>query len=251
MRTGLLLLAVCALAGGAAPAAVSATTLGGEVYGAFNTFAMNDLNQGVHAWNDQLQARGLPSTLADLSSGFTMGVGVRAWLRPTWMVRAGWEPILAETEDLQQTTIPIGIINYLATTHARSNADANDFSLTVGYFMPSKGSSRFGFGAGADYVRMLGRAERSLEITPPPPPPDPSASTRADLTGSTVGFHLQGLGEWTVSPGFSVTGVLGYRYAKVSDTQFNGQSQSPKIETDYSGVTARLGLALYLPSHGK
>jgi hypothetical protein len=69
-----------------------------------------------------------------------------------------------------------------------------------------------------------------------------------DVTGTGVGFHILGTGEMTVSPGFGIFGSAGYRMAKVSDTEFDGQGTSPKSETDFSGFTARAGLAFYMPS---
>jgi hypothetical protein len=55
------------------------------------------------------------------------------------------------------------------------------------------------------------------------------------------------MGEWTMSPGFAITGSAGYRFAKISDTQFDDVSSSPETETDYSGLMLRAGLAFYMP----
>ena len=67
-----------------------------------------------------------------------------------------------------------------------------------------------------------------------------------DIGGSTVGFHFLGLTEWTPSPGFGVTGAIGYRVAKIDETEFDGV-KDPNSETDYSGLMLRAGLAFYLP----
>jgi hypothetical protein len=60
-----------------------------------------------------------------------------------------------------------------------------------------------------------------------------------------------GMGEWTFSPGFAITGSAGYRVAKISDTKADGESGDPKFETDYSGVMLRAGLAFYMPPSTK
>jgi hypothetical protein len=73
--------------------------------------------------------------------------------------------------------------------------------------------------------------------------------TTIELEGSTVGFHFLGMGEWTVSPGFGVLAEAGYRIAKISDTQLDGESNDPEFETDYSGFTGRAGLVFYLPTN--
>jgi hypothetical protein len=71
------------------------------------------------------------------------------------------------------------------------------------------------------------------------------------LEGSTVGFHFMGLMEYTVKPGFALTGSAGYRVAKIKDTQVQNVSASPELETDYSGLTLRAGMAFYLPGVSK
>jgi hypothetical protein len=61
--------------------------------------------------------------------------------------------------------------------------------------------------------------------------------------GSGVGFHLMGLTEMTVSPGFAVTGGAGWRWADIEI-----DNTTPTATTDYSGFMARVGLAFYLPT---
>jgi hypothetical protein len=112
--------------------------------------------------------------------------------------------------------------------------DANAFLGTVGYFFPTQGTARYGVGAGVGYYTLAG------DIS--------GAGTTFDLEGSTVGFHFLGMGEWTVSPGFGVMAEAGYRIARISDTEIDGESADPEFETDYSGFTGRAGLVFYLPT---
>ena len=63
------------------------------------------------------------------------------------------------------------------------------------------------------------------------------------------------MGEWKVSASLAITGTVGYRVAKITDTKFDGKSASqhfgdptlPNTETDYSGLMLRAGLAYYMP----
>ena len=113
---------------------------------------------------------------------------------------------------------------------------ANAIVVSGNYFFPTNSNAKYGIGAGVGYYMVGGEAE------------DGTTSLTTDVSGSTVGFHFMGLAEWTVSPGFAITGGAGYRIANVGDTQFDETSTDPETETDYSGFMARAGLAFYMPS---
>jgi hypothetical protein len=155
-----------------------------------------------------------------MTNGFTGGLDVRVWATQSWMFSAGWEPLFVNTED--------------EASGDKLSVDANAFTVSGAYFFPSPSNAKYGIGAGVGYYSIGGELE--------------SGGSSVDITGSTVGFHFMGLGEWTVSPGFAITGGAGYRIANVGDTKMNDVSSSPEYETDYSGFMARAGLAFYLPS---
>src|SRR5262245_555361 len=70
-----------------------AMTWGGEVFAAFNTYAMDD-------WNDFIDAANQNGANADeISNGISGGLGVRMWPNANWMISACWEPMFASTED--------------------------------------------------------------------------------------------------------------------------------------------------------
>jgi hypothetical protein len=205
----------------AAAGPLRAATVGGEVFGAFNSYTMEDFNSGIQELNSDFG-----TNYEEINNGFTGGLGIRIWPAPSWMISAGWEPLFAESKSD-------------VTIDRKVNADANAFQLTGAYFFPSQGPGKFGMGAGVGYYTISGEAEE----------PDGLGGTiTSDVGGSTIGFHFLGLTEWTASPGFAVTGAVGYRVANVEDTEFDGQSTVPKSETDYSGLMLRAGLAFYLPS---
>lgn len=201
----------------AAPAL--AMTWGGEVFGSFDTHSMSD-------WKDQVvtpvnQAGG---NMDDPTSSWGGGLGIRMWPNTNWMIAGTWEPIFLSREE--------------KVSGDKLNLNANSFQVTGGYFFPSTGKGKFGVGAGLGFYSLGGKIEST-------------GSPDIDLSGSTVGFHFMGMGEWTMSPGFALTGGAGYRIAKISDTKADDQSASPKFETDYSGLMLRAGVAFYMPSAGK
>lgn len=193
----------------AVPVVASAATLGGEVFGAFNSYSMGDVNDALDASNQA------GANFDEISSGITGGLALRMWANPNWMFAAGWEPLFAESkDDVTDTTIDAG---------------GNSFQLTAGYFFPTATSAKYGIAAGLGYYSLNG--EQS------------NPTTTTDVSGNSVGFHFLGMGEWTVSPGFAVTGGAGYRVADVTVDE-----TSPESSVDYSGFMGRVGLAFYMPN---
>src|SRR5437867_10223822 len=217
---------------------------GGEVFGAFNTHSMKDVNAEFDAANAN------PGVSFDkISSGFTGGINLRMRAGESWMFTAGWEPIFAETE----SNVPGENAQGNPTTgDLKFNLNANSFQVGGAYFLPSKTSSRFGLGAGVGYYLSAGKIESAVEVM------DGQGNTvfplgTTDITGSTVGFHFAGTGEWTVSPGFAVTTMAGYRLAKITNAKLKHGSVEADLgdDVDYSGFIGRVGLAFYLPSASK
>ncbi|TMQ70059.1 MAG: hypothetical protein E6K80_09705 [Candidatus Eisenbacteria bacterium] len=210
-RTRMAVLAAVAVMALAAP--VHAMTVGGEVFGAYNSYGMSDWQDAI----DQANASG--ANFNDVTSGFGGGLGLRTWATPSWMLAATWEPLFKTSKDDASST--------------ELKLNGNSYQATAGYFFPMSGPGKFGLGAGVGLYTLNGSI---------------SGAGGGDLTGSTVGFHFLGMGEWSVSPGFSLTGSAGYRVAKIDDTKFNDTSSNPKFHTDYSGFMGRVGLAFYMPS---
>jgi outer membrane protein with beta-barrel domain len=203
----------------AAPAVPAhAMTWGADVFGAFNTHSMGDVNDAIDAAN----ASG--SDFDKVSSSFGGGIGLRVKPNATWMFEGTWEPLFPSTEDNNISGDKI-------------NLNANSFQLTGTYWMPSQATNKFGIAAGLGYYTLNGKIESV-------------GFPNVDVSGTGVGFHILGTGEWEVSPGFGFFGSAGYRMAKIDDTQFDDQSTSPKSETDFSGFTARAGLAFYMVPSG-
>ena len=195
-----------------------AMTWGGDVFGAFSTHTMDQ-------WNSDIANINANGGNADkISNSFGGGIGLRLQPNPSWMIEGTWEPLFPKTEDKNAAGDKVSL-------------SANSFQGTGTYFFPSQGKGKFGLGAGIGFYSLNGKAES---------PGSPSVK----IGGNGVGFHILGTGEWEVSPGFDFFGAAGYRMAKISDTELAGQNAAargtPKIETDFSGFTARAGLAFYM-----
>lgn len=211
MRLLSALFALAVLATFAAPA--HAFVLGGEVYGAFNTYAMDD-------WNDLIdEANDMGADIDNITTGFGGGIGGRMWANPNVMFAVTWEPLFASTEG----------------SGSELNLTGHGVTGTVAYMVPVGDNARYGIGGGGGLYLLKGTLKDSGF-------PD------SDLEGSTVGFHILGLAEWILSPGFGITAGAGYRGAKIGDTELDGQSSDPEFETDFSGFTGRVGVVFYLPN---
>jgi len=198
-------------------ATASAATVGGEVFGAFSTHSMKD-------WNDRIVAPANQSggNMQDFNTGYGGGLGLRTWANSQWMLAATWEPLfVSRTEKVSGD---------------EANLKANAFEATAGYFFQTHTPAKFGVGAGLGVYSLGGEIKSTTDLK---------------LEGSTVGFHVMGMMEWPVKPGFSITGSAGYRVANIKDTKVENVSASPELSTDYSGMMLRAGLAFYLPGVSK
>ena len=122
-----------------ARAQTEASRLGAEVFGAFNTYAMSDINDAV----DILNFSG--SNFDKIKHGITAGLGGRWWASQNLLASLVWEPLFAESKS--------GV--------DRVQANANSFQLTGAYFFPTTPhysqattfttAKRYGVGAGVGY----------------------------------------------------------------------------------------------------
>lgn len=186
----------------------SAATFGIEAFGAYNQYAMNDVNDELDAANV------LGANFDNINGSIGGGAGVRLWATPSWMISAAWEPLRAETE-----SNPVTI-----------NAGANSFQFSATHFFPSTTTARYGIGAGVGYYSLTGNYEDTS---------DPSGNF--DFEGSGAGFHFMGMGEWKVNDSFALTGGAGYRIADIEIKDSDGMT------ANYSGMLARVGFAFYMP----
>lgn len=210
-----MLLAVVVLGAGTMPLSASAATFGAEVFGAYNRYAMTDVNNAIEDQNTQFA-----STFDKLNGGVTAVLGLRTWASPDWLLSASWEPLRLETQSGTETV----------------NLDANSFQFTAARFFPSSSKARYGIGAGLGYYSIAGKYE------------DTSAPANNENIGGTgIGFHALGLGEWPVNESFALSASAGYRAANIKPDA-NNVLPNTTDTANYSGVMARFGFSFYIPN---
>ncbi|MBI1798164.1 MAG: hypothetical protein HYR73_00585 [Candidatus Eisenbacteria bacterium] len=174
---------------------------------------MSDFNDSLASANQSLG-----TNFADIKGGGAGGFGVRMWPTEQILLRLDFEGLLAQTED-SGVTFDIG---------------PGAATLSGTYFFPSQSPVRFGLGAGLGTYSIAG------ELKGP--------GGKFNTAGSGFGFHGMGEAVLPFSGRWSLSGILGYRYAKVDDVKVNDQSTN--TEADFSGVMVRVGLAYdWKPKH--
>jgi hypothetical protein len=186
----------------------SAAVFGIELSGSYNTYSMS-------AFNDTLQSlnQSVGTTFPDITSGFGgPGLALRVWPNPGMLLRFTVFDALDATSDSPPSSFDVGALAFTATST---------------YYFPSQKPVRFGLGVGIGWYDIVGTLE--------------GPGGRFDLTGGTVGFLGQGEAAWSFARRWSVTGVVGYRYAKVDDMK--ADDLSTNTEVDFSGLLVRVGMA--------
>lgn len=220
-RSKALLVALSLFALALAPTLAAAANFGVEGFGSFSTYSMKDVNDALTAANQA------GSNFDKMSNGLSGGLGLKMWANQNWAIGASWEPLRASTES--------------KSTSEKFNVNAQSFSATGTYYLPSATNARYGFGAGLGYYSIGGKLE------------DPTGSTK--IEGSSVGFQLHGTGEWSINKQWAFTGLAGYRIAKPDMKDENGNNlttaSGSKATADYSGFMGRVGVVMYFPTAGK
>jgi hypothetical protein len=216
---------------GAAPLHAE-TQFGIAVFGGYNSYGMEDVNDFIDFANDSLLG-GSGYALDEISSGFSYGAGVR--IRPSGdklMVALDYEHLMADT-DLE-----------VGTASVELGVPANAFTGTLFYFFPSSSRARFGLGAGVGYYSSSG----SLEAE------DGGVGFEIDIEGSSIGFHGLAALDVAISPVVHFEGAAGYRLAETTELEIGDEevpnSDGDDASIDWSGLMSRLGLTFYFGSGG-
>src|SRR5215471_775474 len=122
-----------------APTLAAAANFSAEAFGSFSTYSMKDVNDALSAANQA------GSNFDKMSNGLSGGLALRMWANQNWQIAANWEPLRASTES--------------SATTEKFNVNAQSFSATGTYFLPSATTSRYGFGAGLGYYSIGGKVE--------------------------------------------------------------------------------------------
>jgi hypothetical protein len=200
------------------------------VYGGYQRYAMGDVNDAIDTPGTFFPGAAARGDRIHGGGGF--GAGFRVWPSERVRVAVDVSRLLAKTT---------GTAVFLGTPYsAELDVPSTGVSATVAYFFPSLGRARLGLGAGAGYYNCTGRASATASGT--------TLSTTLD--GSGFGAHGEGVGEIRLSSLIRVEVGAGYRFARTTDVEAEGMTllnaDGSKSRVDWSGVTARAGLAVSL-----
>jgi len=109
------------------------------------------------------------------------------------------------------------------------------------YFLPSTSTTRFGVGGGVGLYTFSGNANSTVSWY------TTTTSASVDLGGDTVGFHVRGEMELTLTPQWQLDAGLGYRWAQ-GDLTVAGHDSG--VDLDWSGLMTRIGFTFVLGAGG-
>lgn len=203
---------VLAASFGAGTGSAATMQWGAQVYGSWDTRAMDD-------WNDLIDdANSSGSNYDNIRSGYSFGGGPVVTVNDVWQFGAHFEHLTAQTSEDAGTEV---------------KPSANAFGMTVGYMFPSTSSMNFGLYGAVDYLSL------TSQLNYP--------GSENDVEGSGVGFQFGGTTNWNFTPTFAGNVSLGYRLADVNVDTIGGTDASGSgLESEnYSGVCARVGFTFH------
>ena len=193
------------------------------VQGALSTFGMSDVNDDIGAVNAALAGTGL--SMDEIHGGWGLGVSMGIEPLGPFSVGFGYDRLFAST-DVGDFS---GSIEY--------DLPANLFRAFGQYGFAPAGSSGGYLGAALGVVSEAGSVTLSVTGV---------GSQSVDLHGSSPLFELYGGGEWWTNGPLALSGSLGYRFAKITEIEANGETvltaSGDKYTIDYSGLFLRAGL---------
>lgn len=207
-----------------APAAASADTrVGIALFGGYNTYSMNDVNEMIREINSTLSGG---AQLDEIKDSWGYGGGLR--VRPA--------PLLFAFDF--ERLVPGSELEYFGAT-VDVDVSANAFTGTLFYLFPSESSVRLGLGAGAGYYGLSGAIGADSA----------GVGVELDLEGSGVGFHALAVLDFAFSSVVHLEGMAGYRFAETNDLKVAGETaykpDGEKAKLEWSGFMSRAGLTLY------
>jgi hypothetical protein len=210
--------------------ALASTSMGLALFAGYNEYAMSDVNQEiVLPINQYLFGTGY--TIEEITGGWGVGAGLRVRPAERLLIALDYERLTAGSD--------------LTIFAQRLDLDtsANSFAATLTYYFPSSSRARFGLGAGAGYYISAGSV--GIDTS--------GVKSTTDLHGNGVGFHGVLALDAGISPNVHFEGIAGYRYAKTTDVEIEGETlytgSGEKARLDWSGVMSRVGLTFYFGSH--
>lgn len=226
--------ALLALFLAALPASALATgKFGIGVFGSWNTYAMDDLNdEFIGPLNDSLATAGSTAELDEVDGGIGFGGGIRYMSGEKILFAVDYEHLTAKS-DVTEDGVTFEV-----------DVPANAVTATLTYLLSSTSSVKFGFAGGLGYYSSAGTFELS----------DDTVSLGADVEGSGIGYHVGGVLDTALSDQAHLNIFAGWRQAKTSDVEIDDEkvikADGDDATLDWSGVTIKVGLNFFFGMTG-
>ncbi len=229
-RSPIALLALAALfAAAAAPASAGSADFGIGLFGGYNSYSMNDVNDDINSTNDFYG-----TTIDEISGGVGFGGGLRIRTGPSMILAVDYERLTGSTSGSGTS----GAVTY----DADLDLPANAIVAGVTYLFPSASKARFGLSGGIGYYSADGQVQLTADDGVN------SITLVGDASGSGIGFHAAGAVDVSLSPVAHLEGMAGYRVAKTGNLEVDG-TEIPDYSAEWSGFMSRVGFSFFFGNH--
>jgi hypothetical protein len=203
------------------------------LFGSYNSYKMEDLNDEIAEINADLEGMGSTERMDEIENGMGFGGGLRYRSPGSLQFALDYERLSAESD------VSDGDASF------EVEVPANAFLATLTYLMASTSNVRFGFAGGLGYYKTGGTLTVDDGVNPP---------IEGDLEGSGLGYHAGGVLDLGLSDQMAVNIFAGWRQAKTSDLELDGDpvltEDGDDATLDWSGVTAKIGLNFFFGMTG-
>ena len=199
-------------------------------HGAWNTYSMQDVNRDVVGeFNDFFAGSGL--SMNEIHNGFGLGFEAGVDLGVVGF-GVGYERLRADTK----TAMELSEVLEGTPVEFDYKVPATAFRALVEYRLPTRGPLGVRLGVAGGIVSLAGGVGASAAGV---------GVQSLDYTGKGRLFEAYGSGEWWAAPRFALSASLGYRHARVTEPELDGEKLTG-FSVDYSGVVVRAGFKLAL-----
>jgi hypothetical protein len=190
----------------------------------FGTYAMSDINDDISNFN---AVTGL--NMDEINNGFSFGIQAGVNATPALSLSAGYERLFASSKVGDYS----GEVEY--------NFPANAIYGEAQYTFPSPSPFHVGLSGAMGMVSAAGEVKVVVYGY---------GSATGDISGSGLFFAGKLVGDYYASPRLIISPSFGYRFAKISEFEVDGEpaynSDGSRMSLDYSGFILRGGLKVLL-----
>lgn len=209
---------------------------GVALYGAYNQYAMRDIDKGIGELGDQLDVIAYPDDfeLNTIETGLGFGAGLRFEHSRKLNFSLDYKRLLAKQEGTRQ----VGGMDATASVSVPANA----ILLSGTYYFPTETDTRFGIVGGLGYYSCSGEKKATFEAL--------NLDETDKISGSGVGFHAGVSADGRLKGPVRIEGTAGYRYARTGQLEYEDGTKVTKADggamrAEYTGSFLQLGFVYY------